>query len=139
MPISENDILESGYPLSFRKAGECEVLVGPCSVTSWDGKTIPLDGRHYICSGTVFLKNGKELFANLHIQTHHFDFLERDGVWVRVGDLWYGFDEPELFAALGVSREEALPYTWLPDPPLDYYEKGPYPMQWPETSADTES
>jgi hypothetical protein len=136
MPISEKDILESGYPMSFREAGECHVLVGPCSVTSWFEKKIPLDGRHYICSGTVFLKNGKELFANFQIQTHHFDFLERDATKVRVGDLWYWMDEPELYEAIGVSREDALPYTWLPDPPLDYHKKGPYPMQWPEISDD---
>lgn len=71
------------------------------------------------------------MFANLRIQTHNFDFLERDGVWVQVGDLWYQFNEPELFPALRMLPEEALPYTWLPDPPLDYHESGPYPMQWP--------
>jgi len=37
-------------------------------------------------------------------------------------------DEDELYEILDVSKEEALPYTWLPDRPLDYYKQGPYPM-----------
>jgi hypothetical protein len=129
MPLTPKRI-EELEKIRFEKPGECTVLVGPCTARFWEGKKIPLDGRHYICAGTVILKNGKKLFANLRIQTHHFDFLERNDVWVQVGDTWYQTNEPELFTVLGVSPEEALPYTWLPDRPLDYHEKGPYPMDW---------
>jgi hypothetical protein len=55
-----------------------------------------------------------------------------------VGDLWYTFDEPELYAVLGVRREDALPFRWVCDPPLDYHAKGPYPMEWPEATGDDE-
>jgi hypothetical protein len=122
----EKTALEPGKP--FLEPGECRVVVGPGKQTLWLGEKIPLDGRHYLCTGTVILKNGRELFANLRIQTHHFDFLEIKNIWVQVGDTWYRMKEPELFAALGISPEEALPFTWLPERPLDYEENGPYPI-----------
>jgi hypothetical protein len=129
MPLTPEKIAKA-EKIYFEKPGECKVLVGPCSATIWRDDKIPLDGRHYVCAGTVILKNGKKLFANLRIQTHHFDFLERKGVWIQVGDTWYQPNEPEFFAVLGISSEDAMPFTWLPDRPLDYREKGPYPMDW---------
>ena len=126
MPLTPEMI--SGVGKICLDPGECHVLAGPGTATEWSGEKIPLDGRHYICAGTVILKNGRKLFANLRIQTHHIDFLEIKNVWVQVGDTWYRTDEPELFTALGISAEEAFPFTWLPDRPLEYEEKGPYPM-----------
>ena len=128
MPITDRELEDIDHRIRFEKPGEVHVWVGPCSVSLWTGPKIPLDGRHYSCAGKIILKNGRELFANLPIQTHSFDFLERGSVYCRLGDAWYGMHEPELFAALGLSAEEALPYTWLPDRPLDYPIQGPYPM-----------
>ena len=116
----------------FLEPGKCQVLVGPCSVTSWLEPKIPLDGRHYHCAGKVILKNGRELRAELRIQTHHFDFLERDATRVFLDDVWYRMNEPELYKALRMKQKDALPFTWLPDVPLDYHVKGPYPMDWYE-------
>jgi hypothetical protein len=124
--------MERNDRLFFLDPGQCTVLVGPCSGTSLRGSKIPLDGRHYICAGTVILKNGRELRAQLRIQTHHFDFLERDATHVFLEDVWYTMDEPELYKALRMKQKDALPYTWLPDVPLDYHVKGPYPMDWYE-------
>ena len=135
MPLTQQQAYESDL-FNFCRPGECRVFVGPCSVTPWIEPAIALDGRHYRCTGSVFLRTGQELFANLYIQTHSFDFLQRDSVWVRHGDIWYHPDEPELYAALGVAREDALPYTWLPNPPLAYHKKGPYPMYGPEEAPD---
>ncbi len=89
-----------------------------------------MDGRRYICAGTIFLKNGSKLQANFEIETHSFDFLDRESVQCLIGDAWYGIDEPELWAVLGISQKDGLPDCWLPDVPLDYHVPGPYPMNW---------
>ena len=80
MPLRLDDIERYGAPISFLGAGEVDVRVGPCSTSSLKSKKIPLDGRHYICSGNIILKNGMELQVNFEINTHTFDFLERDSV-----------------------------------------------------------
>jgi hypothetical protein len=130
MPFRPKDLEAQGVPISFERPGEVTVRVGPCSGQSLKAKKIPLDGRRYICAGAIFLKNGSKLQANFEIQTHSLDFLDRESVQCLVGDTWYGIDEPELWAALGISRKDALPYRWLPDVPLDYHDPGPYPMNW---------
>jgi hypothetical protein len=133
MPYTEDQLEE--YRIWFDGPGHAHVFVGPCSASPWIGKKIPLDGRRYHCAGKIILKNGRELFANLPIRTDTFDFLVREEVYCQLGNKWYGLDEPELFAALGLTREQALPYTWLPDIPLDYHKPGPYPMHF---GADAE-
>ena len=109
------------------------VRVGPCSASTWRENKIPLDGRHYICAGIIILKNGIKLRANFEISTHTFDFLDRDSVTVYNENerTWYYMNEQQLYDVLGVTKEEVLPYRWLTDMPLDYHEKGPYPMKWP--------
>ena len=130
MPITPEIIKQSDYRIHFERPGEATVLVGPCAGKKWTGMKIIMDGRHYKCAGTIILKNGKRLFANLPIRTHNFDFLERDGVYCQIGDSWYKPGEAEFLSVLGISADEAFPYTWLPDIPLDYRESGPYPMDW---------
>jgi hypothetical protein len=134
MPIRIVDIERYGAPISFLKKGEVMVRIGPCSATPWVEMKIPMDGRHYICSGTIILKNGARLRANFEVNTHTFDFLERDSVKVYIDKekAWYHMDEQELYDVLGLTKEEALPYTWLPDKKLDYHDQGPYPMKWPD-------
>ncbi|RZK51825.1 MAG: hypothetical protein EOO91_20345 [Pedobacter sp.] len=133
MPLRIKDIEEMGVPISFLKVGEVSVRVGPCSGRIWSSAKIPLDGRHYRCSGKIILKNGLELRANFEISTHTFDFLERDSVriYIENEDAWYAMSEDELYEILGVSKENALPYQWLPDRELEYSKKGPYPMYYP--------
>ena len=134
MPLRIKDIEANGAPISFLDKGEVEVRVGPCSATFLKEKKIPLDGRHYICAGTIILKNGLKLRANFEINTHTFDFLERDTVKIYIDEkeAWYYIDEQELYDILRTTKNEALPYKWLPDRPLDCHEQGPYPMKWPE-------
>lgn len=134
MPFRLADIERYGAPISFLNKGEVQVLVGPCSSSVLRSHKIPLDGRHYICAGIIILKNGMKLQANFEINTHTFDFLERDSVktYIEKERAWYYLDEQELYDILGLTRDEALPYTWLPDRPLDYHNPGPYPIKWPE-------
>jgi len=137
LPLRLKDIEDSGAPISFQKKGTASVRTGPCSGASWSGKKIPLDGRHYICSGTVILKNGLKLQSNFEINTHTFDFLERGSVMIFIEKekAWYYMNEPELYSLLEINQDDALPYTWLPDIPLDYHDKGPYPMEWPDKTS----
>ena len=132
MPLRLKDIKEYDAPISFEEKGGVTVRVGPCSGQPWSEEKIPLDGRHYICAGTVILKNGLQLQANFEISTHTFDFLDRDSVKVYIDNekAWYYMDELELYEILGLTMDEALPYKWLTDRPLDYFKNGPYPMKW---------
>ena len=138
MPLRLKDIEQDGVPISFESKGEVTVRTGPCSGSPLQLDKIPLDGRHYVCAGTIILKNGTELQANFEINTHTFDFLERDTVRIYIDreKAWYSMKEDELYEILGVSKEDALPYTWLPDKPLNYSEQGPYPMNWYETNEE---
>lgn len=132
MPLRLSDIEQYGVPISFLDKGQVQVRTGPCSAAFWDEPTIPLDGKYYICAGTIFLKNGIELRANFEINTHTFDFLERDSVkvYIEKEKAWYSMEEEELYNIMGISREDAMPYRWMTDRPLSYPEKGPYPMNF---------
>ncbi|MDZ7694384.1 MAG: hypothetical protein U5K69_25220 [Balneolaceae bacterium] len=130
MPFREEDI--QNVPISFLEPDKVMVRVGPFSAEFLQEPKIPLDGRHYKCAGKLILKNGQELRANFELQTHTFDFLEKDSVYVYVNGAWYSLDESELFEELGVLKEDALPFKWQPDRPLDYHESAPYPMNWYE-------
>ena len=128
MPITDEMLGEWEGRVSFMKPGKVEVFVGPNTVRGWEGKVIPLDGRRYRCGGQVIFKNGTKLAAHLPIRTDTFKFLEVNGVYCRLKGAWYSMDEAELYETLGVAKEDALPFTWLPDRPLDTNDKGPYPV-----------
>jgi hypothetical protein len=130
MPIKPEIFTNPDCRIHFEKPGEATVLNGPFSGKAWKETKITMDGRHYKCAGKVILKNGTELFANLPIRTHTFDFLEREGVYCLIEDTWYRPDEPEFLEKLGITSDEAFPYTWMPDRPLNYHIPGPYPMDW---------
>ena len=139
MGLSQKQLDEDGVPISFQKKGEVSVRNGPCSAGELSAKKIPLDGRVYICGGEIILKNGRRLRAHFEIQTHTFDFLDRESVWVTLdADMWYTLDERELHKLLGLKRKDIFPYRWLPDRPLKYHVPGPYPMEWPEEGDDEE-
>jgi hypothetical protein len=95
MPLRLADIEKGGVPISFLDEGQVQVRVGPCSSSVLGSQKIPLDGRHYICAGLVCLKNGIKLQANFEINTHTFDFLERDSVraYIEKERAWYYLDE----------------------------------------------
>ena len=132
MPHRLDDIQKYGVPISFLDKGKVSVRVAPSTARNWKEKKIPLDGRHYCCAGTIILKKGLKLRANFEIRTHTFDFLDRETVFVYIENdrAWYSMDEPELYDMLKITKEQAIPYKWIPDTPLDYHDKGPYAMKW---------
>ena len=134
MPLRLKDIEQYGAPISFQEKGTATARTGPSSGSPLLSDNIPLDGRHYICAGTIIFKNGIKVQANFEINTHTFDFLERDTVkiYIEKEKTWYYADEQELLDILGIKNEDAFPYMWLPDIPLDYHDKGPYPMTRPD-------
>ncbi len=115
---------------TFAKPNEVWVYVSPCSIKAWKEPRIALDGRNYICGGRLFLPCGVELRASFEVQTRSFDYLERNTVYVELGDFYYLPEEPELAEALGTTREGVIPYTWIPDRPLACSDPGPYAMSW---------
>ena len=125
MPFTQKDLDE--LPISFcDEKNESWVIVGPCSKSYWKKSKIPLDGREYICAGTIILKNGTELRASFSITTATFDFIIMDTVYIPVNGTWYHWNEPELISALGINESDFLPYKWKTDKPLDYHVKPPY-------------
>jgi len=110
--------------------GAVHVFVGPCSVMTFAGKRIPLDGRKFACDGQIFMRTSQQLRAKFHVDTTDFDFIDLESVLCFVKSRWYRWDEDELFEELGTTKEAALPFRWLPDRPLDYHEEGPYPMRF---------
>ena len=128
MPFTKQDLEQ--VPISFCNENDAWVIVGPCSMTVWREKTIPLDGRKYILGGKIILKNNLVLNASFDIDTTTFDFLVKSSVYVNLSEIWYRWDEAQLLEKLGVSYVEAFPFKWLPDRELDYYNKGPYKCDW---------
>ena len=59
MPLRLKDIEQHGVPISFQNKGTAMVRVGPCSASPLQVEKIPLDGRHYVCAGTIILKTGQ--------------------------------------------------------------------------------
>jgi hypothetical protein len=131
MPFTPEDL--KWMPIAFEHPGQVSVFTSPCSSTFWMGATIPLDGRRFQLAGKVILQNGRELFANLRLSTDRPVVLEPNEVFCAVGDTWFNPDEPGFCDALGLKREQTLPYTWLPDRPLDHPVPGPYPVEWDAT------
>lgn len=130
MPFTKDDL--NNFPISLEGEKEVTVLAGPCSGKAFKGEKIPLDGRHYKCGGTIILKNRKKFRASLSIQTHTFDFLELDGTYIFYNDVWYKWDEQEFLQLINETEKSAFPFKWIPDIPLDYHNKGPYPMSYYE-------
>lgn len=132
MPIRQADIDRYGAPIHFEHEGQITVRTGPSTGHILNREKIPLDGRHYICSGKIILKCGLSLRANFEIRTHTYDFLDIETVRVHIKDIdaWYKINEDELWTLLGKVMDEELPFTWLPDKPLEYHKDGPYPMNF---------
>ena len=105
MPIPKEiaeDMIGSPTP------GDVRVYVGPCTVSAFKGKKIPLDGRRYACDGRVFLRSGHELRAKFSVDTTDFDFIDLKSLVLFHNSLWYRWDEEELYNALGIGIPTVL-------------------------------
>lgn len=127
MPITEQQIEDSGAPIAFERPGRASVRIGPCEAMAWQEDVIPLDGRHYVCAGRIRFRNGTELRAQFEINTHTFDYL--DYAHCFINGTWYEVNEPELYKVLGLTQDEARPFTWWTDIPLEG-EPGPHAENW---------
>ncbi len=126
MPFTKKDLED--LPISFCGKDEVSVIVGPCSATFYLEYKIALDGRKYKTGGTDTFKNGQELRASFYVDTTTFDFVNKDSIYLSIGDDWFCIEEPELLAKLKVSQDDIYPLKWQSDRPLDYHVKPPYTL-----------
>lgn len=131
MAFYEKDIEKHDAPISFLNENEVMVLCGPCSAKFFKKNKIPLDGRHYLCSGIIRFNNGLTLRANFEINTHTFDLLEKDSVIVFVESekAWFYITDKKLTSVLMIKEDEIFPFEWIPDRLLDYHQNPPYKMK----------
>jgi hypothetical protein len=130
MPRTEQDIEKLDGVWVPMSPGEVRVNAGQHAAMIWREPIIPLDGRQFNCAGRIILRSGQELPANFSILTHLCFLLDQSSTICRIGTTWYGVNEPELYETLGITREQALPFHWLPDRPLDCEDQDPYRMDW---------
>jgi hypothetical protein len=89
------------------------------------GPSIPIDGRSYILYGYTILPAGVRIPTRFEIDTRKPTLLVGEGKW-HIAGTWYWPFEPEALQVLGVSPEEARPFAWLPNVPIQTVEKPPY-------------
>lgn len=115
--------------MSFCGKDIVRVYVGPSTVKHLQDKKIALDGRKYENGGTIIFSNGQEFRASFCIDTTSFNFVNKDSIYLSIGDEWYHIEEPELITKLNIREEDIYPLKWAPDRPLDYHVKPPYLLQ----------
>ena len=126
MPITKKDLEEK--PISFCEKDGAWVIVGPCSKSIWQAYKIPLDCRKYICAGTITFKNGQNFRASFYVYTTSFDFVNKETIYLNIGDDWYNLEEPDLLTKLNITQDDIYPLKWQTDRPLDYHVKAPYTL-----------
>ncbi|MBK6998070.1 MAG: hypothetical protein IPH31_25485 [Lewinellaceae bacterium] len=127
MPVTKQDLDE--FPISFCGKDEVWVIVGPCSKSIWSEYKIALDGRKYKAGGTITFKNGQSFRATFMIDTSTFDFVDKDFVYLSIGEDWYNIREPELLVKLNITQDDIYPLKWQSDRPLDYHVKPPFTLE----------
>jgi len=126
MPFTKKDLED--LPISFCGKDDVWVIVGPCSATYWREYKIALDGRKYKTGGTITFKNGPEFRASFYVDTTTFDFVSKESIYLRVGEVWYSIEEPELMSKLKINQDDIYPLKWQSDRPLDYHVEPPYTL-----------
>lgn len=127
MPFTKKDLCE--LPISFCDKDEVWVIVGPCSGIYWKEYKIALDGRKYKSGGTIVFNNGQTFRASFYVDTSTFDFVEKERIYLKIGDDWYNIGEPELLIKLNITIDDIFPLQWQTDRPLDYHVKPPYILE----------
>ena len=120
------------YAIKFAEKNEVYIRIGPCTFKKQKLLTIPVDGRLYECSGTIYLANGLDLQASFRIRKTQDPLLIEDSIYTKIDDVWYKLDEPDFYKKTELEANDIYPITWLPDIPLQTKEEGPYTLDWKE-------
>jgi hypothetical protein len=91
----------------------------------FDGASIPFDNRSYILYGSTMLPGGTRIATRFEIDTRKPTLLVGQGLWY-IQETWYRAFEPEALDLLGVSSDEARPFSWTPNVPIGTIEEPPY-------------
>jgi hypothetical protein len=89
------------------------------------GPSIPMDYRSYIFYGHTILARGIKVATKFEIDTRSPTLLAGLGTW-HLGGIWYSPFEPEALALLGVLPENARPFSWTSNVPIETIEEPPY-------------
>jgi hypothetical protein len=91
----------------------------------YQGTTIPFDYRSYVLYGHTILPNGTRIPTKFEIDTRKPTLLAGEGYW-HIDGIWYWPFEPDASRVLGVSAEEARPFRWTSNVPIETVEPPPY-------------
>jgi hypothetical protein len=108
--------------------GSRQVRVNSESVlgsVGFDGASIPFDYRSYVLYGETILPGGTRVLTRFDIDTRKPALLVDEGNWYIQGT-WYDAFEPEALELLGVSPDEARPFSWTLNVPIETIEEPPY-------------
>ena len=94
-------------------------------VRSFDGKVIPIDYRSYILQGYTILPDGQRILTRFEIDTRKPTLLVSEGFWYIKG-IWYLPFKADALTAMGVAPEDARPFRWIPNVPIQTVEQPPY-------------
>jgi hypothetical protein len=86
------------------------------------GLSIPMDYRSYIFYGHTILARGIKVATKFEIDTRSPTLLAGLGTW-HIGGIWYYPFEPEALALLGVLPENARPFSWTSNVPIETIEE----------------
>jgi hypothetical protein len=105
---------------SVRVSGEIRRGFG-----SFDGKVIPCDNRSYILYGYTILADGRRIPSQFEIDTRKPTLLVGEGLW-HIDGTWHMSFDPAVLKAMNVAPEEARPFRWIPNVPIQTVEQPPY-------------
>ncbi len=91
----------------------------------FDGPSIAIDYRSYIFYGHTILACGVTVPTRFEIDTRSPTLLIGLGTW-HLAATWYRPFEPEALKVLDVAPEEARPFSWRSNVPIQTIEEPPY-------------
>lgn len=131
MSLDERQLDRDGVPIAFEEPGQVTVRIEPSGGKAFKEPAIPLDGRTYICAGTIILPDDRTVRAQFELDTSARRILVRRSVWITLDShQWYLLEDRQVHGVLGISRSSLKSWRWMPDRPLADCPPGPYPAGW---------
>ena len=90
------------------------------------GESIPLDGRTYIFYGYTIFPCGIRVASDFEIDTKCPTLLPKTARLWHIDGTWYMSFHADALAVLGISPENARPFSWVPNVPIQTVEQPPY-------------